>query len=97
VLQADFLSALAEADRVLLGAVSRADKLKADDRFDAEAVAAGIQSAGRTAQAFLTNADLLAALDARVAAAKSPQLVVFFSNGSFDGVIAKFAAGQRKS
>jgi len=99
VLQADFLDALAGADRVVLGAVNRADKLGADQRFDTADVARALQARGREAHASTSAADALAALE-RVAAgatAAAPQLVVFFSNGSFDGIIARFAtsAGKR--
>jgi UDP-N-acetylmuramate: L-alanyl-gamma-D-glutamyl-meso-diaminopimelate ligase len=95
VLQADFFAALAEADRVLLGAVSRADKLKPDERFNADSMVSNLKAARREAAAFASNADLLAALEAQLAAAKAPQLVVFFSNGSFDGIIGKLAAKVR--
>ncbi len=95
VLQADFQSALAEADRVLLGAVNRAEKLKVGQRFNADEVVAGIRATGREACAYASNAGLLAALESGQAAATRPQLVVFFSNGSFDGIIAKFAARAR--
>jgi UDP-N-acetylmuramate: L-alanyl-gamma-D-glutamyl-meso-diaminopimelate ligase len=92
VLQADFFAALAEADRVFLGAVNRADKLKPEERFNSDGMVTNLKAAQREAAAFATNAELLSALQAHVAAAKRPQLVVFFSNGSFDGIIAKFAA-----
>lgn len=95
VLQADFLDALAEADRVVLGAVNRADKLGADQRFDTAAVAETLRQRGREAHASTSAAEALATLE-RVAAGATtatPQLVVFFSNGSFDGIIGRFAKG----
>jgi len=97
VLQAAFLDALAEADRIVLGAVNRADKLAADQRFDTEGVAATLRSRGREALACTSAAEALGVLE-RVAAgasAAAPQLVVFFSNGSFDGIIGRFAAAVR--
>ena len=97
VLQAAFLDALAEADRIVLGAVNRADKLQADQRFDTAAVAEALRSRGREAQASGSAADALETLQ-RVAGAATmaaPQMVVFFSNGSFDGIISRFAQAVR--
>ncbi len=96
-LQASFMSALALADEVYLGAVNRADKLKAEERFDAEAVIAHVQAAGGKGVSAATNAELLEKLTAATLTAGSgtgvkPRVVVFFSNGSFDGIIAKYAA-----
>ena len=100
-LQAGFMAALALADEVYLGAVNRADKLKADERFDTEAVITHLESHGVRAASAPTNAELLeklkvATLSAGGAGAQvKARLVVFFSNGSFDGIIAKFAAAAR--
>jgi UDP-N-acetylmuramate: L-alanyl-gamma-D-glutamyl-meso-diaminopimelate ligase len=100
-LQADFTRALAGADEVYLGAVNRADKLAPEERFDADAVVRSLGGQGVRAQAFASNADLLerlsqASLPARGAAGPDhpkQRIVVFFSNGSFDGIIATFARG----
>jgi hypothetical protein len=46
-MQAGFTRALATADEVYLGAVSRAEKLKEEERFDAEAVRQHLTSSGR--------------------------------------------------
>ena len=96
-LQAGFMSALALADEVYLGAVNRADKVKAGERFDTEAVIAHVASQGRTGTSGATNAEVLEKLVAAtlpVTEGKA-RLVVFFSNGSFDGIIAKYAAAAR--
>jgi UDP-N-acetylmuramate: L-alanyl-gamma-D-glutamyl-meso-diaminopimelate ligase len=91
VLQEEFMAALAEADEVYLGAVNRPEKLKAEERFDVEAVAAYARSRGRVAHHAPTNAALLEILAANATpSAHRPRLVVFFSNGSFDGIIAEF-------
>jgi UDP-N-acetylmuramate: L-alanyl-gamma-D-glutamyl-meso-diaminopimelate ligase len=96
VLQAGFTRALAAVDEVYLGAVSRADKLAEADRFDTEAVAQQLESQGVTAHWFADNKDLC---DRLVAATLPPQgpprVVVFFSNGSFDGIIDRYAAAVR--
>ena len=93
-LQAGFMRALAHADEVYLGAVNRADQLAEQERFDCEAVAQHLESQGVDAQTAPTNADLLGSLEAGVlrAADGKPRVVVFFTNGSFDGIIGKFVA-----
>jgi UDP-N-acetylmuramate: L-alanyl-gamma-D-glutamyl-meso-diaminopimelate ligase len=91
-LQAGFMAALALADDVYLGAVNRADKLKADERFDSAAVIAHLESCKIRATSAPTNALLLDRLVAATLPALSakPRLVVFFSNGSFDGIISSY-------
>jgi len=92
-LQGDFTGALALADGVYLGAVNRAEKLDARERFDVEAVAVQLTGRGVPAQWFRSNGDLLAKLSADTLPAKAPpRVVVFFSNGSFDGIIERYAA-----
>ncbi|CAM2776991.1 UDP-N-acetylmuramate--L-alanine ligase [Rariglobus hedericola] len=96
-LQAGFMTALALADDVYLGAVNRADKLKADERFDTEAVIAHVTAHGRRGTSGASNAEVLEKLVAATLPAmeSKPRLVVFFSNGSFDGIIAKYATAAR--
>lgn len=97
-LQAGFTRALANADEVFLGAVNRSDKLTAEERFDAESVIGHLEAQGVHAQTAATNAELLEKLIATTAEAKNtsgkrkPRLVVFFTNGSFDGIIPKYAS-----
>lgn len=95
VLQAGFTRALGLADEVYIGAVNRADKLKDDDRFDVEAVVQHLETQGVHAYTAGTNVDLLEKLQTQTKAAKEPQLVVFFTNGSFDGIIGKFTGNLR--
>jgi UDP-N-acetylmuramate: L-alanyl-gamma-D-glutamyl-meso-diaminopimelate ligase len=99
MLQAGFMRALALADEVFIGAVNRADKLKETERFDAEAVVEHLELQGVPAATAETNAEVLTKLvdatlgdAARAIPAGRPRVVVFFSNGSFDGIIAAFAA-----
>ena len=91
VLQVGFTRALGLADEVYIGAVNRADKLKDGERFDVEAVVQHLELQGVHACTAETNAALLEKLVANTGAAQQPQLVVFFTNGSFDGIIGKFA------
>ncbi len=97
VLQAGFTRALGLADEVYIGAVSRAEKLKETDRFDVEAVLQHLELQGVHAYTAETNTALLEKLVANTKAAEKPQLVVFFTNGSFDGIIGKFVAGSAKA
>jgi UDP-N-acetylmuramate: L-alanyl-gamma-D-glutamyl-meso-diaminopimelate ligase len=91
VLQEEFMAALAEADEVYLGAVNRPEKLSPEERFDVEAVAAHARSRGRLAFHAPSNAALLEILAKNaVPDQRRPRLVVFFSNGSFDGIITQF-------
>ena len=97
-LQGGFMAALALADEVYLGAVNRADKLSDDERFDADGVAEHLQVQGVRACTAATNAALLESLSEATLGATfdaRPRAVVFFSNGSFDGIIAKYAAAAK--
>ena len=100
VMQAGFMRALALADEVYLGAVSRADKIPAAERFDPESVAQNLETQGVDAHFAGTNAALLEKLVAHtLGAAKTapdkPRMVVFFTNGSFDGIIDGYVAAAR--
>ena len=92
-LQAGFTRALTHADEVYLGAVSRADKLGDSERFDSEAVAQQLEVQGVEARAFATNAALLETLAADTLTSQTgvARVVVFFTNGSFDGIIGRYA------
>jgi len=91
VMQAGFMRALAAADEVYIGTVSRAEKLKEEERFDVEAVLQHLDVQGVHAYTAESNAALLEKLLANTRAVMEPQVVVFFTNGSFDGIIAAFA------
>ena len=101
-MQAGFMRALALADEVYLGAVSRAEKLAAEERFDPEDVAQQLETQGVEAHFADTNAALLEKLVASTAAASvasargdRPRVVAFFTNGSFDGIIARYVAAVK--
>ncbi len=92
VMQGAFMRALALADEVYLGPIARIEKLKPEERFDTEALVQFLDSQGVHGYAAPTNAALLERLIENTKdAATKPQLVVFFTNGSFDGIIRKFA------
>lgn len=86
-----FKDALARADRVYLGPVARAHLLKPEERFDHDAIIACLAERGVRGCTAPTNAELLEQLVAATRAETArPQLVVFFTNGSFDGIITGF-------
>ena len=96
VLETAFQEALGLADEVYLGPVNRSDKLAAGERFDAAGVAAVLAGRGLVAEAFGDNRALLQALLARTQPAGGPpRVVVFFTNGSFDGIIAGFVSAVK--
>ena len=94
-LQAGFMRALSQADEVYLGAVNRADKLRSDERFDPEAVSQHLESQSVHARWFSENEHLLEQLSNDTLAtekrAARQRVVIFFSNGSFDGIIGRYA------
>jgi UDP-N-acetylmuramate: L-alanyl-gamma-D-glutamyl-meso-diaminopimelate ligase len=95
-LQAAFERALSHADDVYLGPVNRASSLREEERFDPEAVVQNLEAQGISARQFPSNGALLDALIADTLPARGhARLVVFFSNGSFDGIVAKYAAAAR--
>jgi len=86
-----FKEALVRADHVYLGPVARAHLLKPEERFDHDELIAFLGSRGVRACTAPANAELLEKLIAATRAETTkPQLVVFFTNGSFDGIITGF-------
>jgi UDP-N-acetylmuramate: L-alanyl-gamma-D-glutamyl-meso-diaminopimelate ligase len=77
---------LALGDKVLLGSVHRAGLLADDQRLDPETVAAAVSQLGKDARV-LPGADAIA--DVLAAEAKSGDLLLIMSNGSFDGLCEK--------
>ncbi len=96
-LQPAFMQALGLADQVYIGAVNRAEKLSTEERFDPDAVAAQLRAAGVEAHTAPTNVLLLERMLANTlnTPARGPRLVVFFTNGSFDGIIGRFVSSAQ--
>jgi UDP-N-acetylmuramate: L-alanyl-gamma-D-glutamyl-meso-diaminopimelate ligase len=95
-LQAGFERALSHADEVYLGPVSRSASIRDEERFDPEAVAENLEAQGVSARQFGSNADLHKALEEDTLPVRgAPRVVIFFTNGSFDGIIGKYAASAR--
>jgi UDP-N-acetylmuramate: L-alanyl-gamma-D-glutamyl-meso-diaminopimelate ligase len=96
VMQSAFLRALGFADEVYLGAVARAHLLKPEERFDTEALIGHLETQGVHGYTAPTNAELLEIMLKNTRAeTQKPQLVVFFTNGSFDGIITGFVAATK--
>jgi UDP-N-acetylmuramate: L-alanyl-gamma-D-glutamyl-meso-diaminopimelate ligase len=92
-LEADFKRALGHADEVYLGPVSRAEKLPEAERFDGPGVARHLAAAGVGAESFANSTELLAKLTAQTLPPQgASRVVIFFTNGSFDGIIDRYAA-----
>ena len=92
-LQADFTLALGEADEIYLGPINRPEKLAAAERMDVAEVARDLAGRGLQAESFSSNAALLQRLTAQtLPRAGGSRVVVFFSNGSFDGILDAYVA-----
>lgn len=83
--QAEFQEALSLADAVCFGAVHRAERMRPEERLDTTAMSEALNATGCPALAFTDNSALKAHVFERADSAQ-PELVVFFTNGSFDGV-----------
>lgn len=91
VMQEGFMRALALADEVYVGAVARADSLKANERFDTEGLIQFLETQGVAGHTAQTNEGVLELLKQHTHSSDSrPQFVVFFTNGSFDGIIESY-------
>jgi UDP-N-acetylmuramate: L-alanyl-gamma-D-glutamyl-meso-diaminopimelate ligase len=86
VFQEALPKALALGDRVILGGVYRAQQLGDENRLDPESVAASVRSLGKNAHVF-SGADAIAEHLANEA--RSGDLLLIMSNGSFDGLCEK--------
>jgi len=88
VFQERFAQSLALADHVLIGEVHRAERLSKDERIDTEFIQSSIEKKGKTAVVFQTNKELSIYLPKNLRSeGKARKLIVFFSNGSFGGVM----------
>ena len=86
VFQDTLPQALALADRVALGGVYRQQQLGDEDRLDPQTVATGVRALGKEADV-ISGGEAMA--DFLAANAKSNDLLLIMSNGSFDGLCEK--------
>ena len=85
--QSEFQTALSGADRVYLGAVHRANSMRPEERLDTSMMATALPDA----KAFNDNQSLLETLKMGVSD-EAHGLIVFLTNGSFDGLPHSLAA-----
>ena len=92
--QGEFTEALSRADFVYLGPVHRAGRMRLEERLDTAAIADALNRDSLRAFAFESNADLLEPL--RETLTREPGgVIVFFTNGSFDGIQHELAGRLR--
>lgn len=82
-------NALCVADRVWIGAIHRIHLLQPNQRLSTDLLAKDLSISGTPAHAFSDNQDLFFHLNKELFAQEIPVLLIFFSNGSFDGVIQR--------
>ena len=86
-----FAHALALADKALIGAVHRAERIPETQRISPARMVRIITEAGKSAHSFESNQELGEFLSNQsINDELGNTLLVFFSNGSFDGVIQEF-------
>jgi UDP-N-acetylmuramate: L-alanyl-gamma-D-glutamyl-meso-diaminopimelate ligase len=96
VLQAELVRALSRADEVFLGPINRPESLADAERLNLQEVVGQLRAAGVGARTFPSNGELLEGLmEATLSESAQSRVVTFFTNGSFDGIIGKFAAAAQ--
>jgi UDP-N-acetylmuramate: L-alanyl-gamma-D-glutamyl-meso-diaminopimelate ligase len=98
VMQDAFTRALGQADEVFLGPVDRPERFAAQERFDPEAVTQHLETQGLDAHFAASSQQVFDQLAARtlpiLPGAKS-RVVVFFTNGSFGGIIGRYVTAAQ--
>lgn len=89
IFQQEFTEALSGADSVLIGAVGCIEKMDPTNRIDTRMMSDELQQHGLAAEAFSENEVLLEYLQQHLRESSGKQLVCFFSNGAFGGVMRK--------
>jgi UDP-N-acetylmuramate: L-alanyl-gamma-D-glutamyl-meso-diaminopimelate ligase len=98
IFQDQFADALSLADEALIGEVHRAERIPMDKRINPAEMVDFISQKSGVADAFPTNRELGQNLFQRLSQNQlTDTLVVFFSNGSFDGVIQDFVKQAKSS
>lgn len=97
VFEQNFANSLALADHALVGKVHRVERIPQKERMSPDNMVKFIKEQGKFAHAFTSNLELGKFLCHRLNLNSEKALVVFFSNGSFDGVIQQFVDFVKKS
>ncbi len=88
VFQSRFAQSLALADEVLIGEIHRSERIPENERLDRDWIKTFIEKEGGAAFTFNTNKELSSYLSNDLRTNNNhARLLVFFSNGSFDGAI----------
>ena len=93
VFQQEFTRSLSAADQVMIGVVHEGEggNLLPDSRLNTTQLAAELTNDNICAQAFSSNLELLESLwDRTLEAIDQDQVIILFTNGSFDGIIPQF-------
>lgn len=91
VFQSRFAQSLSLADHALIGQVHRIERIPENQRINTKGMVQLIEGQGKLAHSFSSNHELGEFLMDKMADHSGGKaLVVFFSNGSFDGVIQQF-------
>jgi UDP-N-acetylmuramate: L-alanyl-gamma-D-glutamyl-meso-diaminopimelate ligase len=89
VFQKDYADAFAEADEIIVGAVSHPEKAPAGDRFDPERLAADLRGKGVAARHVASVDQIVEQIASNAAAGDT---VVIMSSGGFEGIHDKLLA-----
>ncbi len=81
--------AFKSADQVFIGGIHRPHLLQPNQRLNTQKLASSLNEAGVDTIAFSTNEELCTALQPEVQKRKQKTVIIFFTNGSFDGIIEK--------
>ncbi|MDG2124504.1 MAG: UDP-N-acetylmuramate:L-alanyl-gamma-D-glutamyl-meso-diaminopimelate ligase [Verrucomicrobiales bacterium] len=93
IFQDEFVSALGEADGVVLAAVANPEKVVEGERLDVEAVVGAIGESGKEAYC---EASADAIVERLVPLVRDGDVIGVFSNGGFDGIHGKLLAALKK-
>ncbi len=97
VFEKDLIESFDLANAVFIGPIHRADKLIVEERLDPQAVCRAIEqrSASTTATTFASNEALVQSLITQTKSRLDrPQMTIFFTNGSFDGIMQKYCTAM---
>jgi UDP-N-acetylmuramate: L-alanyl-gamma-D-glutamyl-meso-diaminopimelate ligase len=89
VFQSQWPHALCVADRVWLGAVHRHHLLQPNQRLNTDVLASELTKSGTPTHALTDNDALRQHLTREVQSSQENLVLIFFTNGSFDGIIGK--------
>lgn len=96
--QQELIEALALADYALIGPIDRPEKVPAPERLDLDEVTNQLRARNVRADHFPSNERMLKALESEALSSGQPRsIIVFFTNGSFGGIIRRFVAGVRQT